>query len=672
MPKNIRRDKLIREISFIFMSKKLDKPKLAENINERSVPVQEKLPTVLRQERMAQIDRELEIVEQGGELTSEEAADVENRRRELQNEKKINEYLIENLPDSEERVGESMDPHCEVSVVIPAYGERDWIFRPLESLANQKGVKPEQYEVIFVINNPPSEPEKEGGATDADYERKLEHYRKSAGPDGENAQVLKIIEYINGRDVEVELNQYERKVIEEIKKKGIKIFAIDKASPGETLPEQDANVGGARNRGVAEAVARFYEQKKKNGIIAQTDSDSKADEHYIKNLIKAFGERPELIGLKGDLEFERIEPEDALFRLSKIYEEIEYTYEDLFNFSIKAKADANEAARDDKLVNFSGANMASRAYEAAIVGGVPKLGGGEDPAFGARLAAIGEIDRVSEIKTMPAERRSARTDVWAGHGQEVIKRQEKAKTGEWTLDKDKMLFFKRLEEGLKGLFEAGKITAENLKKLVSVDGKPLLSNKDAKLFADKLSSYGSFEEFQQGPHDPELAAMGDKLRLEIDKRIPPIPVEQAVLSIVKSLSADKKVEKKFNIIFQQMSKEENGWVERRIKILNNLMDIIYGNKLGALDKDKLREIIVANKQKLGFDDETVEKIGEDREAILQLVGIFNGAKNKQDAWKRLRSELSDRLTYIEDDSLRYNLIRLRAISQAVEEVANEK
>ncbi len=667
--KNIRRDKLIREINFIFMPKKPNKIESLEI--ERPVPAQEQSSITLRQMKIAQIDNELQILESDGEATGEEAADIENRRRELQNEKKINEYLIENLPDTEERIAEPMDSRCEVSVVIPVYGERDWIFRPLESLANQKGVKPDQYEVIFVINNPPEEPEKKAGETEADYKRKLELYRQSAGANGENAQVLKIINYINEGGAEPELNQYEKKVIEEIKKKGIKIFAIDKSSPGRTLPEQDANVGGARNRGVAEAAARFYEQKKENGIIAQTDSDTKVDEHYIKNLIKVFKERPELVGLKGELEFQIIEPKDALFRISKIYEEIGYKHRELLHFS--TQADANEVEQNDKIVNFSGANMASRAYEAAIVGGVPKLGGGEDPAFGKRLSAIGEIDKVLEVKVITAERRSARTAVWAGHGQEIIRQQEKVKAGDLTIDsKDKILFGKRVEEGVRKLFETGEITAENLEQLVSVDGRPLLSNRDAKLFADRLKGYSNLDQFSVVPRDSELAAVEGRLRLEIDKRLPPIPVEQAVSNIIKSLNVDKKLEKNFNTIFQQMSKEENDWVEKRIKILNNLIDIIYGNKVGVLDDNKLIEIIAANKKQLGFGDEEIKKIGEDREAIMQLVKIFNSAKNRQDAWKKLRSELADRLTYIEDSSLRYNCIRLRAMQQAVEEAKEEK
>ena len=77
---------------------------------------------------------------------------------------------------------------------------------------------------------------------------------------------LKIIKYINGEENGVQLSDEEKDVVERIRSSGIKIFAVDKASEGKTLPDKEANVGGARNRGVAEAVARFYEQKKSNGI----------------------------------------------------------------------------------------------------------------------------------------------------------------------------------------------------------------------------------------------------------------------------------------------------------------------------------------------------------------------------------------------------------------------
>ena len=77
--------------------------------------------------------------------------------------RKVTRYIDKELPDSEERIKVRMNPNCEVSVVIPAYGERDYILEPLASLANQKGVYPHQYEIIVVVNNPGSKPKRLAG-----------------------------------------------------------------------------------------------------------------------------------------------------------------------------------------------------------------------------------------------------------------------------------------------------------------------------------------------------------------------------------------------------------------------------------------------------------------------------------------------------------------------------
>ncbi|GAG59283.1 unnamed protein product [marine sediment metagenome] len=113
------------------------------------------------------------------DLSRKNISAEDQRVKDLEKEKNINKYLIENLPDSEERLVGPMDPNCEVSVVIPVYGERDFFFRPLESLTEQKGMKADQFEAIFVVNNPGTEPVREAEETEDDYQRKVEHFHKA-------------------------------------------------------------------------------------------------------------------------------------------------------------------------------------------------------------------------------------------------------------------------------------------------------------------------------------------------------------------------------------------------------------------------------------------------------------------------------------------------------------
>ena len=110
---------------------------------------------------------------------------------------KIETYLKENFPDSEERIPIPMNPACEVCLIIPAYDEKDYILFPLESLTRQNNVTPDQYEVIVVVNNPGPPPgalSKDTCQTSESYRKKWERWRQVVE---KNRETLKLIEYIN-------------------------------------------------------------------------------------------------------------------------------------------------------------------------------------------------------------------------------------------------------------------------------------------------------------------------------------------------------------------------------------------------------------------------------------------------------------------------------------------
>ena len=196
-------------------------------------------------------------------------------------ERAIRQFLAESLPPTEERIREPMNPRCEVCVVLPAYNEREYVLRPLVSLAKQEGVSPDQYEVIIVVNNPPNIPEISEDETEDEYRKRVELYNDAVE---NNQETLKLVRYINEEDTQIILTEQEQETIIAIQQSGLRVFAIDKASESKTLPKEAANVGGARNRGIAEAIERFHEHVRKNGILVHSDSEVRFSDKYIKDI----------------------------------------------------------------------------------------------------------------------------------------------------------------------------------------------------------------------------------------------------------------------------------------------------------------------------------------------------------------------------------------------------
>lgn len=119
------------------------------------------------------------------------------------------------------------------------------------------------YEVIYVVNNRPD-------ATDTRTKAAL----------ALNQSLLKYLEGVTD----------------------VPVYAIDKSSVGQEI--KDCNVGKSRNRGVAEATRRFYENGK-NGIIIQTDADTYFENtDYLATVMAAFETAPDVVGMAGGLVFE--------------------------------------------------------------------------------------------------------------------------------------------------------------------------------------------------------------------------------------------------------------------------------------------------------------------------------------------------------------------------------
>lgn len=305
----------------------------------------------------------------------------------------VQDFLKRTLTTSEPRIDTPMKQVCEISIVIPAYTERDYILRPLCSLVHQKNINIDQYEVIIVVNNKDPHSIKKGS------QKNCARTAKEYGIYENNQETLRLLRYINNNEAkDVRLKEGEIEIVEKIKKSGLSIHVVDKSTDG----LNPANVGAARNRGVAEAIERFYKIGK-NGIVVQSDADTSFDKHYLYKVLSFFRNSPGVVGITGETRLEKSEEKNPVFRTASLYSEMDYRYRDILDY-IK-----------EKQINFYGANTASRAFETALAGGVPISAGNEDAKFGYKLGKIGFIAYLHGAVTTSANRVSNRTEV--GHGQ---------------------------------------------------------------------------------------------------------------------------------------------------------------------------------------------------------------------------------------------------------------
>ncbi|MFH1089518.1 MAG: glycosyltransferase [Candidatus Uhrbacteria bacterium] len=295
-----------------------------------------------RLEEDSKKDRELYTAKYE-ELLRQESELINNIENEKPDTQRAEEYWKRAL-EGESRIETPMDPKCEISIVVPAFNEEpERVMRQIDSLKKQKGMLPGLFEVIYVVNNSPDRP--------------------------------KEVAEVNARLIDFLRQDH-----------GIRIYVIDKSSPGNEIP--NCNVGKARNRGVAESSLRFQENGR-NGIIIQTDADTWfEDEDYLSKVKAKLDSQPETVGVAGGIYLEwDPETKDPQERA-----ELRRKIDRLFLRKM-AERFSEFLSSPNKFGNFGtsflGANMISRSFESAVVGGVPEIKGGEDGMFGSKLETYG-------------------------------------------------------------------------------------------------------------------------------------------------------------------------------------------------------------------------------------------------------------------------------------------
>ncbi len=277
----------------------------------------------------------------------------------------VEKYLNNQLQD-EVVINIPQDKDCLISVVTPVYNEDlSVILKQLISIVGQKNISPNTFEVIYIVNN-----------------------SSKANPEviAKNTDILQLPIWKN-RDTLANDEDYRYVTKAQVNElRHFNLFAIDKSSPGNEIP--DCNVGKARNRGISEAVRRFFTNDR-DGLIFQIDADSYyPDQTYFSRVIELFKENPRMVALCGGVELyfdvEKYTDDEKKRAKTDVSLLCDYLRWKSLKFLLLGKS----FIYDDDFM--SGPNMIAKCFPTAIVHGVPDIRRAEDVAYGERLQLFAE------------------------------------------------------------------------------------------------------------------------------------------------------------------------------------------------------------------------------------------------------------------------------------------
>jgi len=257
-------------------------------------------------------------------------------------------------------VKDSPDPALDIIVVIPSFHE-DNLFIALDSLrqANTIGIS---IEVLPVLNYPEA-----GRAIYADF-----HDHQAS-----------------------QLTQYAK----QNNRPGFTIHCI----PGQVLPAKHAGVGLARKIGMDEAVMRFHQINKPNGIIVNFDADCICDEKYFQKIFDYYQQpapKPAVsIGFAHPLE-----------DISEHQRQAIIDYELHLRYYIQAQKYFNYPFAMQTL----GSCFAVVAASYCAQGGMNKRQAGEDFYFLHKYSVLDQLGEIREALIFPSSRKSERVPFGTG------------------------------------------------------------------------------------------------------------------------------------------------------------------------------------------------------------------------------------------------------------------
>ncbi len=293
---------------------------------------------------------------------------------------KAKEYWSNKL-DWEVLISTPQTSSCEISFIIPVFNERaDRTLKQLNMFKSQQ-VKKEVFEIIYIINN------------DLPWTKNWSIDKIAA-----NAATIEVINKFKSENPEMH------------------IHIIDKSTAWNEI--KDCSVWKARNRWIAEASMRFFNNSK-NWLIINTDWDSYfEDESYIDKILSEAKKDPDMIWAAWWIKYEfdpdnTDEKEIAILRKKFNLFMMQREYDMLWKF-IKNPNKSTLFQNTD----FSWAHMISKSFETACLGWLSDANIAEDVDFWTSLKLFAQrrwknvLWRRNDYFVITAWRESDRTWAW--------------------------------------------------------------------------------------------------------------------------------------------------------------------------------------------------------------------------------------------------------------------
>lgn len=173
----------------------------------------------------------------------------------------------------------------------------------------------------------------------------------------------------------------------------------------ENIPRKEAGVGNARKLGMDEAIRRFTDIDKPDGIIISLDADCLVNIDYLKLIIDVFRSDASLNGLviQYQHDFDKLRYTAETIEACKLYE----IYLRYFRLALKMTGFPD-------YFHTIGSCFAVKANSYVRVGGISRRKGGEDFYFLHKLAQMGGVGQITKPVVYPSPRISERVPFGTG------------------------------------------------------------------------------------------------------------------------------------------------------------------------------------------------------------------------------------------------------------------
>jgi glycosyltransferase involved in cell wall biosynthesis len=221
---------------------------------------------------------------------------------------------------------------------------------------------------------------------------------------GCHSEVIILINHSETADLETKNYNWKTKAeIEEwIKRQATEKIKFFCAGPVE-LPKKWAGVGVARKYGMDEALRRFNELNKPQGIIVSLDADTLVDRNYLVEIERYFFENPAHAGCTIDFDHQKERISENQKKGILLYEKYLHYYRDALEY----------AGYPWPIITI-GSAFAVTAHAYVKRGGMTRRKAGEDFYFLQNLVLVGTVGILNTTKVHPSSRESDRVPFGTG------------------------------------------------------------------------------------------------------------------------------------------------------------------------------------------------------------------------------------------------------------------